>query len=225
MSGNESSSPPRDLLDLLKVACEPAQYQAAYDRSKLFLRENTGKSDAHYLFAYACYGLSYTREELSEEAIQAFKQCLQLGPTEWDRQMTFYHLGFLYFRQGAYRDALGAIAQRDPAFFDSIGQFWRIAKLDEVELACRYYLDPQNLSVLGAEELKRQYARFDESVDAPLLLEIGDCLSHLLEISPVERPVLNQICAIILSLIVDLDQVAALRKRKGAFFAKLSVAS
>jgi tetratricopeptide (TPR) repeat protein len=221
MTPDEKKQAHNQLVTLFQHACEPEQYKVAYDEAKKFLAENPDDSNAHFMFGYSAYWVSYDQKSLLIEAEQAFQKCLALGPSEWDKQMTAYHLGFLYSRQGLYQKTLDTISERNPNFFNSINQFWRVAKLDEVELACHYYLRPENLSLKAAEELEKQYARFKEVCDAPLLIEIGDCLSHLLKQTSQTNSQLEQICRVITRIISHLEQSDCLRKRDGLFFQRL----
>jgi len=221
MKTNGERLTPKELGHLIDHALDPERRQTAYSLAKEFAFENQDIAGASYMLGLAAYNLSYDKKEVLAEAESAFEKGLYLGLNEWDFQMTVYHLGFVYFRQSRYQSTLGLLKKRNPDFFISIDQFWRIAKLDEIDLVCRYYLYPNELSVNSAEQLEKQYANFKETEDAPLLIEIGDCLSHLLENASGTNSELEQICLVVVRIIRHLDQSKALRKREGLFFQRL----
>jgi rhomboid protease GluP len=68
-------------------------------------------SDPDFALAYYDLGAAYRRKENYEQAINAFKKCLELNPEEGTRELAYYNLGRTYLRLSLNEEAIGALNQ------------------------------------------------------------------------------------------------------------------
>ena len=99
-------------------------------------------SDPSFALAHNDIGVAYLRKESYEQAINAFKKCLELNPEVSEREMAHYNLGLAYLNLSRYDEAIGAFNQ-------------------SLQLNSR---DPETHFFLGAAYLQKE--RYDEAITA-----------------------------------------------------------
>jgi len=68
-------------------------------------------SDPAFALAHYNLGIAYQRKENYEQAINAFKKCLELNPEVSTREVAYYNLGRAYLRLSRNEEAIGALNQ------------------------------------------------------------------------------------------------------------------
>jgi membrane associated rhomboid family serine protease/Flp pilus assembly protein TadD len=92
-------------------------------------------SDPAFALAHNDIGVAYIRKESYEQAINAFKKCLELNPEVSVREMAYYNLGLAYLNLSRNDEAIGAFNQslklnsRDPETHHFLGMAYRRKEL------------------------------------------------------------------------------------------------
>jgi membrane associated rhomboid family serine protease/Flp pilus assembly protein TadD len=99
-------------------------------------------SDPAFALAHNDIGVAYLRKESYEQAINAFKKCLELNPEASVREMAYYNLGLAYLNLSRNDEAIGVFNQ-------------------SIQLNSR---DPDAHHFLGVAYLRKE--RYDEAITA-----------------------------------------------------------
>lgn len=134
--------------------------------------------DAHgwYLLGSIWYWYPVNYHERHEKCENALKGAIKLNPKyNWANM----YLGHLYFDQRKFDLALERFEAVEPDYFDFLeGQHWRILKLEELKLCCRFYLDFTKVETSGVINLSKLYVEMANDYP-PLPIEIVRCLKEL----------------------------------------------
>lgn len=140
------------------------------------LTQNQSHSNLHHVLGMCWYAETTWTNETKEQIERQFLAAAQFDETN---QFATLYLGYFYFDEARYDEALKLFLQINNTYFEELDLKWRILKNHELIICCRLYLNTDDVTFEEIDNLCKEYESVD-SVDAPVPQEIVLCLSKLI---------------------------------------------
>ena len=176
------------------------------------LQAESLNAELHYAMGLCWYHEPQWSDEALQAMERAFGRALELKPSH---PFALLYTGHFHFDKGRYDEAIEYFLKADEAYFDRLGQHWRVLKNRELIVCCRLYTRPGEVTESEIERLCSSYERAVEE-DRPVPQEIVVCLAKVAAnrsgIGPIAKRVLRMATKIGFESVASIrDEVQALR--------------
>jgi tetratricopeptide (TPR) repeat protein len=187
-------------------------WESALAEALKYKEEHPESPESLYIIGYIYFEFPNRTKDQTNLSKIYLNLCLERKP---DHQLALYHLGIIHFLQQEYNSVLSVLNKTDHQYFVTIGQSWRIVKIEELKLASRLYLN-EEVPIIEIRNFFDLCVHADP-IEVPVLIEIARCLNDFLE-GKFTGQISEELVRQMQELALKLNQQSILKKRAGPFY-------